>query len=148
MHRKITPPLIRFERKVSPEPNTGCWLWEGALSGNGYGSFYDGERMVSAHSFAYVNSKGPVPEGLELDHLCRIRCCVNPEHLEPVTRRENTLRGVAGHHMRGKTHCSRGHALDEANTYRRSNGNRSCRTCERLKRRRYRGMRIYCDAIA
>lgn len=148
MPTKPIDPTVRFERYFIPEPNSGCWLWTGALSSNGYGSFYNGERMVSAHSFAFKCHVGPVPDGLELDHLCRTRCCVNPAHLEPVTRRENTKRGTAGHHMRGKTHCSKGHPLDEVNTYWRSNGNRSCRICERLKRRRHRRARRAHEPIA
>ena len=84
----------RFCAKVSPEPNTGCWLWTGATV-RGYGQFWQGDRKILAHRFAYVNLVGLVPIGKELDHLCRVRCCCNPAHLEPVTRRENMLRAPA-----------------------------------------------------
>lgn len=131
-------PIERFDRYWIPEPNSGCWLWFGATAGNGYGSFYNGDRMVSAHSFSYLHNVGQVPNGLELDHLCRQRCCVNPDHLEPVTRRENTKRGIAGHHMRGKSQCDRGHPFDESNTHWRPDGRRTCKKCKsaaRSKRR-------------
>lgn len=78
----------RFDSLISPEPNTGCWLWLGTLSDNGYG-IYAHRR---AHRIAFEQMKGGIPPGLDLDHLCRVRCCVNPEHLEPVTRKENCRR--------------------------------------------------------
>lgn len=84
--------------------------------------------MVPAYRFAYEFLVGPIPDGLELDHLCRVRLCVNPAHLEPVTHAENNKRaGVA------KTHCKWGHPYNEANTYRRRDrpGNRQCRVCAR-----------------
>jgi len=89
-----------FDAKWTPEPNTGCWLWTASTNKNGYGQFrfgsqVDGTRtMVLAHRWAYEHLVGPIPEGLQLDHLCRAPWCVNPEHLEPVTNRENTVRGL------------------------------------------------------
>lgn len=93
------PESERFWEKV--EKTATCWLWTGAISGRtGYGSFclspaFVGDRrLIGAHRWAYENTVGPVPKGLVLDHLCCVRRCVNPDHLEPVTYRENFLRGV------------------------------------------------------
>lgn len=87
----------------------------------------------SAHREAYKAFKGEIPDGLELDHLCRVRNCVNPDHLEPVTRLENARRGIgglmAGLRQRAKTHCPAGHPYAPENTYFRANGNRMCVTC-------------------
>ena len=85
-----------FEARVHYEPNSGCWLWAGADNGEGYGKF----RGKYAHRLSYERHKGPIPDGLHLDHLCRMPCCINPDHLEPVTNAENARRGMAGHHMK------------------------------------------------
>lgn len=85
----------RFFSKVTAVPLAGCWLWMGCCS-NGYGHMRRQKRCVLAHRFSYELHKGPIPEGLELDHLCRIPSCVNPDHLEPVTSAENTRRGRWG----------------------------------------------------
>ena len=105
----------------------GCWPWIGAVDGDGYGRF----AMRSAYRIAYEAVRGPVPVGLTLDHLCRNRECVNPDHLEPVTNRENILRGEspAAKHAR-QSHCLNGHSFDSANTYR-WHGQRICRACNR-----------------
>ena len=84
----------RFEVRWTPEPNTGCWLWTGAATSAGHGRFWSKGATVPAHRWAYEHLVGPVSEGFELDHLCRAPWCVNPEHLEPVTNRENTVRGL------------------------------------------------------
>lgn len=124
-------PVIRFWRNV--EKTEGCWLWLGWLTEEGgYGRFrYDRGRVV-AHRFAYELLVGPIPPGLELDHLCRTRRCVNPAHLEPVTHRENTLRGIspAARHAI-KTHCPQAHPYDETNT-RWYQGRRYCIACKRV----------------
>lgn len=92
---------LRLEEKFTPEPNTGCWLWTASADENGYGFLHVGSkrdgtnRMARAHRVAFELYRGPVPEGMVLDHLCRIRCCVNPAHLEPVTFGTNILRGDA-----------------------------------------------------
>lgn len=105
-----------------PEPNTGCWLWLGAVS-NGYGRALGGKL---AHRLMYEREVGAVPDGLDLDHLCRVRSCVNPAHLEPVTRRENLLRGdTIPRRNAMRNTCANGHAYD----YIDSNGSRHCRTC-------------------
>lgn len=121
--------LDRMLSYISPEPNTGCWLWTAAANPNGYGQIRLSKTVLKlAHVVCYELYRGPVPNGMELDHLCRVRCCVNPHHLEPVTHLENVRRG-AGH---GKeTHCPQGHAYNQHNTCYRSNGTRQCRVCNR-----------------
>lgn len=117
----------RFWAKVRKTPE--CWWWTGSVGGGGYGRFYRGGGKEAAHRWAYRHEVGPIPEGLTLDHLCRNRPCVRPSHLEPVSLRENILRGEgAGVFNSRKTHCPQGHPYDEANTrwYR---GGRYCRAC-------------------
>src|ERR1035437_3014013 len=124
----------RFERHQARVPIVGCWLWTAAVDKDGYGLFKLSGRMVRAHRFAYEQAKGPIPHGLTLDHLCRVRCCVNPAHLEVVTVRENTLRGngPAGRNAR-KTHCKQGHPYTESNTYQRhTERERICKTCAHI----------------
>ena len=131
--------LERFWSKVDKNGPNGCWLWTASTLGGGYGQFRQRAVQVSpyAHRVAYELLIGPIPEGLELDHLCRVRHCVNPTHLEAVTHQENMVRGagVSGRLYAGvypssrKTHCPRGHEYDEANT-RRYNGRRHCRACD------------------
>lgn len=123
--------LERFWAKVERVESSECWLWLACQDGKGYGLFWVG-RYVRAHRFAYELLVGPIPEGLQLDHLCRVRHCVNPAHLEPVTNRENVLRGEGlPAQAARKTHCPHGHPYDEANTLGRSDGSRVCRTCNR-----------------
>jgi hypothetical protein len=111
-----------------------CWLWTGVPTSAGYSQFrIDGPR-VKTHRFSYKMLVGPIPPGLQLDHLCRIRHCVNPDHLEPVTQAENIRRGQAGAHNATKTHCLVGHAFTPENTYVHQ-GQRRCRTCRRDARR-------------
>jgi hypothetical protein len=133
--------LDRFEAKFSPEPNSGCWLWFGAVS-NGYGYFSIDSKRDLAHRVAYRLYNGSIPDGLELDHLCRMRCCVNPDHLEPVTRGENIRRGLTGETARQrqlmKTHCPQGHPFSGENLYISPSGGRACRICFREKGARYR----------
>jgi hypothetical protein len=82
-----------FWSKVSPEPNSGCWLWTAYIDKGGYGNFRMGRQSsLMAHRVAYEALVGDIPAGLVVDHSCRTRCCVNPEHLEPVTQKENTAR--------------------------------------------------------
>ncbi|MEU8186009.1 HNH endonuclease signature motif containing protein [Micromonospora carbonacea] len=115
-----------------------CWIWTGSKNHAGYGSFSIGRaRRVGAHRWAYENLVGAVPAGLDLDHLCRVRACVNPAHLEPVTRRENLRRGVRTEHMAMRTHCPQGHPYDEANTGR-TGTVRWCRACKRDRNRQRR----------
>ena len=109
-----------------------CWLWMLQLDSRGYGRFWDGTRRPFAHDFAYELLVGPVPDGLELDHLCRVPACVNPAHLEAVTHRVNVLRGVGFMAQQArKTHCKRGHLLAGDNIYDRGGRKRDCRICRR-----------------
>lgn len=127
----------RFWEKVKRDPDSGCWLWTGA-TGRGYGLFQLKGKLVIAHRFAYQRLRGAVPEELQLDHLCRNRACCNPDHLEPVTCRENLLRSPitqAGKNAR-KTHCDNGHEFTKENTYR-WKGHRQCRECNRAIQRAF-----------
>lgn len=120
-----------------------CWEWPGTISAAGYGTLRSGGKKVYAHRLSYELHKGPIPCGLEIDHLCRNRKCANPAHLEAVSRRENILRGdgprlLAMRHA-AKTHCPAGHPYDEANTSRdRLSRKRKCRACDRERARRRR----------
>lgn len=115
-----------------------CWTWNGPGMGVGYGAFSFEGRNHYAHRFSYELLVGPVPPGLELDHLCRNRRCVNPEHLEPVTHRENQLRGeTVGALNARKTHCPQGHPLAGRNVYVSPTGHRRCRPCNTAARARY-----------
>lgn len=125
--------IQRFEKHYMPEPNSGCWIWISSLDGAGYARFSMNLKNQKAATFIYEFYKGPVPDGLELDHLCRVRCCVNPDHLEAVTHYENVQRGAAGKHESSKTHCPQGHEYNEENTYRQK-GRRRCRLCRRIAR--------------
>lgn len=143
---KRTPSVERFWPKVDlagpvPEraPHLGpCWLWAGAHSDTGYGSFRADGRNVGSHRFAYELLVGPVPMGLHIDHLCRVRSCCNPAHLEAVTKAENDRRGMSPFGINAqKTHCIRGHEFTLANTYVRPDGDgHQCRTCKREDSRR------------
>ena len=142
----------KIERYSIPEPNSGCWLWVGGLAGDGYGSVrVRGIGMRPAHRASYEAFVAPIPKGLFLDHLCRVRCCVNPGHLEPVTNSENMSRSplVGRYERRPTAACHAGHLFDEANTYRAPDGRRRCRTCRQgQERTRGRRVRIRCDEEA
>lgn len=133
----------RFEDKFHTEPNSGCWIWLGSLDSGGYGMFKDQGKNKKAHRVSFelyrnVLPQGPTGRTLECDHLCRTRCCVNPDHLELVTRIVNVRRGVrpeqtSAQHQ-AQTHCLRGHEFTPENTYysRMKKGylHRDCRQCK------------------
>jgi len=124
--------MKRFWDKV--KKSVGCWLWTGSAS-NGYGRFWANGKTQYAHRFAYQSVVGPIPAEKVLDHLCRTPLCVNPAHLEVVTRRENTFRGVTEATKNAKkTHCPNGHEYTVENTYVYSGDKkRRCRECRRLR---------------
>jgi hypothetical protein len=106
-----------------------CWLWMTGIKGDGYGAFTANGKSLLAHRFSYTILIGPIPDGLELDHLCRRTGCVNPSHLEPVTSLENTQRGERA----TRTHCRRGHPYSGSNLYLLPHvKGRDCRTCRKL----------------
>lgn len=135
-----TPLLERLMAKVEVA-ESGCWEWTGTKLHGGYGMIGEGGRkgrMLLAHRAAYQELVGPIPEGLTLDHLCRNRGCVNPEHLEPVTGTENVLRGEGPTAKNArKTECPKGHPYSDENTRRTPTG-RICRTCAREANRLWR----------
>lgn len=115
----------------------GCWEWQKSITRQGYGNFRKGGRIHLSHRVAFEIYVGRIPDGLQIDHLCRNRSCCNPDHLEAVTQRQFILRGEswAGKHAR-KTHCPHGHEYTEENTYWRktpSGVGRMCRTCRKQR---------------
>jgi hypothetical protein len=130
--RNWVPIEVRFRDLFAIDPETRCWLWTGWLDRAGYGLVMDDCKKRAAHRVAYELHRGEIPEGLTIDHLCRVPRCVNPDHLEAVTMGENVRRAGPA----TKTHCKNGHPFNEANTYLRVNrsngGKRQCRECSRL----------------
>lgn len=140
LYRAPAPIEDRFWPKVDKNGAGGCWLWTAGLDRHGYGRLgvARGLPSVRAHRLAYEMLVSPIPEGMQLDHLCRNRACVNPAHLEPVPQRENIRRGEGPSGLNAqKTHCVHGHEFSEDNTRRDKKGNRTCRTCKRAGDREY-----------
>jgi hypothetical protein len=134
-------PSLSWEQRfwAHADIGDGCWNWNGNVGSNGYGRIRREKRELLAHRVAYEFHVGDIPEGLQIDHLCRNRVCVNPDHLEPVSPRENVLRGegITALNAR-KTHCKHGHPFSESNTHITSEGDRECRTCRAENTRRWR----------
>lgn len=131
----------KFYERIVVDNDTRCWNWVGARTSSGYGNLLiDGKNFV-AHRVSYELHRGRIPDGLNLDHLCRNRACVNPDHLDPVTQRVNLLRGetIPSKHA-AKTHCPSGHEYIAENTaiY---NGSRYCKTCRKIRNDYYNGLR-------
>lgn len=125
--------------EVAPELGQ-CWIWTASLDGRGYGQIGTGvgKGVVKAYRWAWVDANGDVPEGLELDHLCRVKQCVRPGHLQPVTQRTNNLRSNSASAQRARsTQCPQGHPYDDENTYVDRTRARHCRTCGVEADRRY-----------
>lgn len=136
----VTSPEERFWRHVNKDgpiphahPELGnCWLWIGSLDPQGYGHFWDGTRLTYSHRFAF----GETTKGLEVSHLCEVENCVRRTHLLETTHKQNVRYGNGIMAAKAaQTHCKRGHAFDEANTYIASNGTRHCKACRAAKAR-------------
>lgn len=136
MRFQTVPVAIRLERN-SVRDEHGCLLWTGALNPNGYGKMQVGDLDTGAHRVSYTEHVGPIPDGFEVDHLCKVRHCIEPTHLEAVTSAENTARCDSPHGINArKVACIHGHPFDDENTYW-HDGRRRCRKCRAAASRRY-----------
>lgn len=147
----IRSPLLeamgRFAAKTRRDEN-GCLVWTGATTSNGYGKIWIAGKWMRAHRFSYQAFIGEVPEGLELDHLCRNRRCCDPLHVEPVTHQENLRRGARPGRKLGKrlsptSSCAQGHARIDENMYVSKNGKRRCWICKRQAAREWKAQRAH-----
>jgi hypothetical protein len=127
---EVVSELDRFWLKTMPEPMSGCWLWIGNTSAQGYGTMYFHGENTPAHRAAWQLHRGPIGEGKEIDHLCKTRACVNPDHLRVITKSANlATRDLV------RTHCLNGHPLTDDNCYFERDGRR-CKTCRKNYRRK------------
>lgn len=132
----------RFWDKVTPEPNSGCWLWTAYCKPNGYAQFgFERGNVQYGHRVAYKTLVGNIPKGMCIDHICRVRSCVNPMHMEVVTPQENIIRGdlpeLTVKRHAAITHCPHGHPYAGDNLYVTKTGHRHCRECVRQRGREY-----------
>lgn len=134
--------LLRFHERVDRSAGPkGCWEWTAGKTAAGYGELFTGNRdgaqgrVVLAHRVAWSLTNGPIPPGLTIDHLCRVKSCCNPAHLEAVTQRTNILRSDCQSALNArKTHCKHGHPFSTENTLIRADGRRICKACDRIRR--------------
>lgn len=126
----------RFWIRVRKEAS-GCWIWTGAVSSSGYGSVGVHGKNICCHRFSYEMRHGKIPQKLQIDHLCRVKLCVNPEHLEVVTKEENNRRGFSPSAINiRKSFCPKGHPYYGSNLRLKKCGGRECRECDNAKHRR------------
>ncbi len=130
------PTFDRFWQKVEIVPS-GCWEWKGSKINTNYGMFWFENKRILAHRYTFQQVYGQIPEGLEIDHLCRNRACVNPLHLEAVNHQVNCLRGIRTKGNIAKICCHKGHPFDEENTYITPDGRRQCRICRLERQQKY-----------
>lgn len=122
---------------VNVDQSTECWLWTGSISSNGYAKAAMKRAMVLPHRVFYEHFKGVIPQGIQIDHLCKVRHCVNPIHLEAVTAAENNRRSTSPSALNGrKANCHRGHALTGPNLYTTPDGRRQCKACQPIRQER------------
>ena len=137
--RKIRPAIDRLHDRIEIVTESGCWIWLGFVAKKGYGQIGVGDKIDLVHRVSYRYYNGEIPDGLVVDHLCDVRCCVNPAHLEAVTNGENIARtyrrGIKTHWGKLLTHCKRGHEFTKENLLASKRGRRICRTCSRLRKR-------------
>lgn len=141
--KTVIPPEIRWRRLAVITSDDECWEWRGTHTPDGYGLFFHGisraenrARMVTAHRWGYEHFVGPIPEGMECDHQCNNRGCVNWHHIVPATHRDNSLRSTSPMALNAKkTHCPQGHPYDEENTYLYRGNARFCRTCVNARKK-------------
>ena len=136
--------LEKLMQRVEPVTESGCWIWLGSVTEKGYGRVCFGGKYRKAHRLFYESTFGEIRKGLVIDHICRVRCCVNPHHMQPVSNEENVSRGYSFSALKSRqTHCKYGHVLDGDNIYRPKSRptRRLCRACiasyKPIKRRSY-----------